>query len=305
MQNCDTLYKWEYYFSAKTVVLEKILIGITSKNRASILPASVNSGLALNYTSKEVAVFDDNSTDDTNKLPSVFPQVTWHFSKEEKGYVFARNMFLQNTDAKYFCSLDDDSWFLDTEQINNAVQYMNEHENVAVLAFDILSPDRKVTTTENIISETNNFIGCGHMMRVSSVKKVGYYIPNPGYYGGEEKDLCIRLIDHGFSIMRFPALKIWHEKSSIARNIIKQHRSGVCNDFVFMWRRTPLLYLIPSIFAKLYVHLLYPIRYKNKSLYGALFSGIKDFIKFLFIGKINRKPVSIKGLHKYLSFNKK
>lgn len=285
--------------------MEKILIGITSKNRASILPSSVNSAIALNYASKEVAVFDDNSTDDTYRLPTVFPQVAWHLSKEEKGYVFARNMFLESTDAEFYCSLDDDSWFQDSESIKDAVRFMNDHENVAVLAFDILSPDRKISTVPNIVTETNNFIGCGHMMRVSAVKKVGCYIPNPGYYGGEEKDLCIRLIDKGFSIMRFPSVKIWHEKSSISRNLKRQHRSGVCNDFVFMWRRTPLLYLVPSIFAKLYVHILYPIRYKNLSLYGAFFLGVYDFIKFLCSGKINRQAVTMKGLKKYLSFNKK
>ncbi len=285
--------------------MENILIGITSKNRASILPTSINSGLALNYASKQVVVFDDNSTDETILLTERFPQIKWYLSKEDKGYVYARNLFLQQIKADYYCSLDDDSWFLDTERINEAVQYMYANQNVAVLAFDILSPDRKVSTSNNQITETNNFIGCGHMLRVAAVNKIGNYIPNPGYYGGEEKDLCIRLIDEGYSIMRFPAVKIWHEKSNIARDIKKQHQSGVCNDFVFMWRRTPLLYLIPSIFAKLYVHFLYPIRYKNHSLYGAFFKGVFDFIRFLFSGKINRKPVSIKGLKKYLSFNRK
>ncbi len=238
----------------KNLKVEKVLIGITSKNRASILPTSINSGLALEYSSKEVAVFDDNSTDETSTLKSVYPNVKWFLSKEEKGYVYARNMFLQNTDADYYCSLDDDSWFMDSTSLNEAIYFMNNNKNIAVLAFDILSPDRNSVAANTIISETNNFIGCGHLLRVSAAKNVGYYIPNPGYYGGEEKDLSIRLIDQGYSIMRYPAVKIWHEKSSIARNIKKQHRSGVCNDFVFMWRRTPLLYLIPSIFAKLYVH---------------------------------------------------
>jgi GT2 family glycosyltransferase len=285
--------------------MNKVLIAITSKNRAGILPTSIESGLNQTYPNKEVAVFDDNSQDGTEKLVPKYPAVTWHLSKEDKGYVFARNMFLETTDAAYYCSLDDDSWFLNAGYLQQAVDYMNATPGVAVLAFNIFSPDTKngiFKSTE--IVEANNFIGCGHMLRVSAVNKVGNYAVNPGYYGGEEKDLCIRLIDKGYTIMRFPAIEIWHDKTSVARDLIKQHRSGVCNDFVFMWRRTPSIYLIPSFFMKIYVHLTFPIRYKNRKLYKPFAKGFFDFIAAVFRGKIKREPVTVKGLKKYLSFNK-
>jgi len=282
----------------------KVLIGITSKNRVSILPKAIDSAINQKYENKQVAVFDDNSTDTTYTLVEEYKNVKWYFSKEEKGYLFGRNMFLQTTDADYYCSLDDDSWFLDEEQLRNAVAYMDASPSVGALSFKILSKDlRREIKRGDMIVETNNFIGCGHLLRVSAVKSVGYYAVNPGFYGSEEKDLCIRLMDNGFSIVRYPAVEVWHDKTNIARDFPLQHRSGVCNDLVFMWRRTPGIYLIPSFFLKLYKHLSFSIRYKAVNLTTPCLKGFGDFFRALFSGKIKRDPVSVKGFKKYLSFN--
>ncbi len=282
----------------------KVLIGITSKNRVSILPKAIDSAINQKYENKQVAVFDDNSTDTTYTLVEEYKNVKWYFSKEEKGYLFGRNMFLQTTDADYYCSLDDDSWFLDEEQLRNAVAYMDASPSVGALSFKILSKDlRREIKRGDMIVETNNFIGCGHLLRVSAVKSVGYYAVNPGFYGSEEKDLCIRLMDNGFSIIRYPAVEVWHDKTNIARDFPLQHRSGVCNDLVFMWRRTPGIYLIPSFFLKLYKHLSFSIRYKAVNLTTPCLKGFGDFFRALFSGKIKRDPVSVKGFKKYLSFN--
>jgi GT2 family glycosyltransferase len=284
--------------------MSKVLIGITSRNRVKILPHAIEASLSQSYPNKEVAVYDDNSTDGTQALVEQYPQVSWHLSKEIKGYLFARNMFLENTDADYYCSLDDDSWFLNSEHLKNAVAYMDAFPNIGVLAFKILSPDpSKRKIMDDAIADSNNFIGCGHMVRVSAARAVGNYAVNPGFYGGEEKDLCIRLIDKGYSIKYFPSVVVWHDKTNVSRDLFGQHRSGVCNDLVFMWRRTPLLYLFPSIFVKLYRNLLFPYRYKNPKLLKPCLQGFADFFTFLFKGKVGRQPVTIKAFKKYLSFN--
>ena len=98
----------------------KVLIGITSKNRYSILPKAINSAIKQVYPNKEIAVYDDNSTDATKTLTTEYANVKWYFSDAEKGYLFGRNMFLKTTDAVYYCSLDDDSWFLNEKYLQHA-----------------------------------------------------------------------------------------------------------------------------------------------------------------------------------------
>lgn len=286
----------------------EVLIGITSKNRESLLSKTLQAASQQDFVSKRISVFDDASTDNTATLVTKFPQVDWHFSKEPKGYLFARNMFLQSTKAKYYCSFDDDSWFLRHSDLSVAINYLNQNDDIGALAFRILTPEstKEVLPPSNYREpfETNIFIGCGHILRIDAVKSVGYYTPNPGYYGGEEKDLCIRLMDAGYRIMFFPNVTVWHEKTSIARDQKKQHRSGVCNDLVFTYRRIPVILLVPVIIYKLFSHLKFSITYKKLNLVSACFKGFKDFVSFFMKGNLKRKPVSYNTYKKFNKFYK-
>lgn len=278
-------------------MLSKVLIGITSKNRVSILPKAIASAFEQTYPNKEIAVFDDCSTDGTKELAKTISDVSWHFPKDPKGYLFARNMFLETTDATYYVSLDDDSWFLNRHDLQKAVDYMDLNLTVAALAFTIYSPDDDVSLQKLDVqlkpSVTNNFIGCGHLVRVEYVRQVGCYTTNPGYYGGEEKDLCIKLMDVGFTIMTFPEVLVWHEKTNVARNLPKQHRSGVCNDLVFAYRRIPTVFLFPILGYKFFSHFRFSIQYNNIFLTKPCLMGFVDFFKYLISGNTNRKSVSI------------
>ncbi|SJZ98977.1 Glycosyltransferase, GT2 family [Sediminibacterium ginsengisoli] len=282
----------------------KILIGITSRNRCAVLPKAIESALSQTYGDKHVVIFDDASTDGTKLLKENFTAVEWILSGEQKGLMYARNLFLTLHDAVYFCSLDDDAWFLDANTLLDAVQYMDRNEDVAALAFDILSPDdHNRVQKENIITETNNYIGCGHLLRIRPVLEAGGYFTTPGYYGSEEKDLCIRLMNNGYKIMKSSGWQVWHDKTSISRNIKAQHESGVCNDLVFMWRRTPLLLLLPALFSKFYKHLAFSATYENEKLLLPCLNGMKRFFRFLFTFKTGRKAVSLSTFKKYIRLN--
>jgi GT2 family glycosyltransferase len=214
-------------------------------------------------------------------------------------------MFLTLTPNDIFCSLDDDSWFLKEDALSIAVKYMCDHADVGAIAFDILSPDDG--STEVMASfeavETNMYIGCGHLLRTDIVKKMGGYISNPGYYGGEEKDLCIRLMNAGFKIIKLRGLYVWHDKTSLARNQAKQHRSGVCNDLVFAYRRVPGWLLIPVLGYKLFSHLKFSIFYKQASLVIPCLCGFGDFFSFLFKSNKQRDAVSYSTYQKFRSLN--
>lgn len=270
-----------------------VLVGIVSKNRASILPKAIDSALSQTYPQVSVKVYDDNSSDDTWQLEKKYPNVGWEFSKENRGYVYARNKFMSETQADFFCSLDDDSWFIQSDSLTKAVDYLRKNPKAAAVAFDILSPDRPKEVSEGNPVEVNSFIGCGHVVRISQAREAGFYDPAPSFYGGEEKDLCIRLIDMGYKVMMLPGVHVWHDKTQTARNLKAQHRSGICNDLVFTWRRTPAVLLLPALASKLLKHIWFAIRFKNGYLLGACFQGFFDFFKVLIRGRLGRKPVSM------------
>lgn len=275
---------------------ENVLIGITSKNRAEILPKAIQSALNQNYANKSIAVFDDASTDSTPDLVKHFPDVKWHLSSITKGYLYARNFFLKENNVDFFASLDDDSWFMSPTTLSVAVEYMSRHKSVAVVAFDILTQDDPQIKDIQEPFEVGDFIGCGHVLRVSAVKEAGYYQKMPGFYGGEEKDLSLKLIDLGFTLVKLPGVHVWHDKTMTARDIGKQHRSGVCNDLVFFYRRSPWFLLAPGLTIKLLKHIRFGMGHK---LLGDAWLGIKDFLYLMITLKLDRMPVKYSSISKF------
>jgi len=275
----------------------KVLIGITTFNRADILARAIQSALDQDYADKEVAVFDDASTDNTSIMRERFPSVRWYRADTNQGYLAARNKLMSKTEADLYFSLDDDAWFLERDEVSLGVRLMKQRPEVAALAYDILTPDRPDAVSRSEPVHTHTFIGCGHMLRLAPVREVGYYTPNPGFYGSEEKDLCVRLLDCGHEIMLLPGVHVWHDKSSEARDLAAQHRSGVCNDFVFALRRCPLpmaLWLIPG---KVMSHLRFGI---NNGLLRPCLKGMAMFCAALPSVASTRKPVSSTAFHEYL-----
>jgi GT2 family glycosyltransferase len=280
------------------------LIGIVSKDRQHILPKALDSAIAQDYSPLSVAVFDDCSSDNTRLLEKNYPGVRWEFSTETRGYLFARNKFMQETDADYYCSLDDDSWFLEPGALKNAISFMSENPDVAVVGFDILSPDRPKGLPRTAPYEVANFIGCGHVLRLSAVKEVGFYDVNPFFYGSEEKDLCIKLMDRHYKIMLMPGVTVWHDKTNVARDEKKQNMSVVCNDLVFFYRRSPPLYLVPGLILKAINMIKFATFYRRGYLLTSTLKGISAFLGLMLRSRIYRKPVSGPTFQKYFAMRK-
>ena len=269
----------------------KVLIGITTRNRASLLHKAIQSALDQDYPDKEIAVFNDASTDETWKLSEKFPQVRWIHAERPQGYMPARNRLMMNTEADFYFSLDDDAWFVKGDEISLGIRLLTGHPRVGAVAYDILSADRPNPGRRTDPHPTHIFIGCGHLLRLSAVREAGYYTLSPGSYGSEEKDLCVRLLDRGHEVMFLPGAHVWHDKSPVARDLPAQHQSGVCNDLVFAFRRCPypmVLWLLP---AKMLSHLRFSITH-NLIIPGV--KGLAMFVRAIPSLGGSREPVSRK-----------
>ncbi len=267
----------------------KVLIGINTHNRADILTKSIQSALDQDYPHKEVAVFDDASTDSTPLLKTRFPSVSWDRSETTQGYLMARNKLMCETDAEFYFSLDDDAWFIKGDEISQGVALMNEVRETAALAYDILAPDRPEPVDRMKPLRTHLFIGCGHMLRISAVREVSYYTVNPGLYGAEESDLCVRLLDRGYEIFYLPGVHVWHEKSLRARKSDDQYSSAVCNDLAFALRRCPFPLILAGLPVKLLSHLRFAV---SHNFFRPYVTGLRMFSIALPAIVGARKPVS-------------
>jgi GT2 family glycosyltransferase len=278
-----------------------VLIGIVTCNRAELLTKAIESGLRQDYRPLRIAVIDDNSSDDMTGVVERFPMVAWTMWDAPRGYLEARNVLMSDAKAEYFLSLDDDAWFMGADEVSQAVEYLESHPRVAVVAFDILSPDLPDERSRLEARPTREFIGCGHMIRLSAVREVGLYTPNPGSYGGEEKDLSLRLQDQGLEIHKLPGVHVWHDKSPVARDMIAQHRSGVCNDLVFAVRRCPLPMLLWVLPYKILSHLRFAVR---RRLMRPCIAGMGLFFRNLAATWQSRKPVRASTFREFIHLSR-
>lgn len=257
-------------------------------NRAELLVRAIESALCQDYRNKEVAVYDDDSTDGTNLLKARFPQVTWHKEEPSTGYLAARNMFM-TSGAEFFVSLDDDAWFIKGDEVSLGVAFMRSRSDVAALAYDILTPEDPIARPRTNPRLAHLFVGCGHMLRLSAVRDVGVYPPSPGKYGAEESDLSIRLLDSKHEIFSLPGVHIWHEQTPIARNVRANYASQVCNDLAFACRRCPyptILWLLPG---KMLRHLGFAVK---RRLLAPFLRGVITFFRALPAIAKARRPVT-------------
>ena len=271
----------------------RVLVGISTFNRADILPKAIQSALAQSYPALKVGVVDDGSTDDTPAVAQRFPQVEWTRWNPNRGYVAARNHLMLGAEADYYVSLDDDAWFLRGDEIALAVDILDKDPAIAAVAYDILSPDRPEAAQRGPQVPTAIFIGCGHVLRLDVVRRLKGYVSFPGYYGGEEKDLCLRLLDAGYQVVRLPGVHVWHEKTQTARDLRAQHRSGVCNDLTIALRRTPLAALPLTMGWKLLRHFQFAVKARLLATY---WEAVRTFLVFLPAIWRSRQPVRLRTL---------
>jgi glycosyltransferase involved in cell wall biosynthesis len=267
----------------------RVLIGITTRNRGDILPKALNSAAEQDYTNKCTVVVDDASTDSTNGICDSYPDVQWIRYDFPRGYRENRNSMMQMPGVDYYVSLDDDAWFLRTDEISVAVSRMEADQKIGAIAFDILSPSEPGVKCRTNARETSNFIGCGHLLRISAVREAGWYEPSPGDYGGEERDLCIRLMDLGYRIDFLPGVHVWHDKAWDGRDWYPLHKSLVCNDLVMSTRRCPLPLCLGVVPYKIFSHLRFGFR-KREFLRAAV-AGIFSWFYHIPVALHSRRPV--------------
>lgn len=238
----------------------KVAIDIITRDRPDILPRAIESALGQDYPFKVVRVLDDASEVSLAGLADRFGNVHWERSGTRMGIPAARNRLMASSVVDLVVGLDDDAWFLEEDAISVAVRAMDADPRIGALAFDVLSQGRSVQHRRSGPRPWHAFQGCGHMLRMTALRDVGMYSLVPGWYGAEEKDLCLRLLDAGFEVALLPGVHVWHDKTDVAREEGEQHASGVCNDVIFVTRRAPapmLPWLLP---LKVLSHLWFSLR---------------------------------------------
>jgi glycosyltransferase involved in cell wall biosynthesis len=211
----------------------QISILISTKNRCEDLLFTLQKIKPLLNEKVKCVVYDDGSTDTTTeKIRNMFPDVQLKRNETSKGYLYCRNTMLNETQADYAISLDDDAHFLVDNPINLLVNYFEENPRCGLIAARILWTKNKVefSNSNEEVQTVKSFVGCGHVWRMKAWKTIPNY-PEWFEFYGEESFASLQLFKNKWEVHYLPSFLVQHR-------VDLKERAKNKAQFVFRLRRS-------------------------------------------------------------------
>jgi glycosyltransferase involved in cell wall biosynthesis len=217
-------------------------IVITTKNRKDELGRAIESCLRQDAPA-EVWIVDDGSDDGTaDFVRERYPSVRVCRSETSRGYIVQRNEAARLAAAEVIFSLDDDAEFSDPGIVAAVLKEFSDPRIVAV-AIPFIN-----VNSENVVRQrapeagevwiTNEYIGTAYAIRRRVFLEMGGY-RDFFFHQGEEGDLCIRLLNHGYVVRLGSSAPILHYESP-NRSFERMNVYGQRNLMLFAWYNVPL-----------------------------------------------------------------
>jgi glycosyltransferase involved in cell wall biosynthesis len=193
---------------------------ITTKNRKTDLVFTLTKiSYLLENPLVSCVVFDDGSTDGTYEyVKENFPAIQLQRNAVSKGYIFCRNKMLNETNADFAISLDDDAHFLTENPLEFIHSHFIENPNCGLQALRIfwgLEQPIKTTTTEKS-QQLQGFVGCAHVWRMEAWRAIPKY-PEWFVFYGEENFASFQLFKANWEIHYVPEVLVHHRVDVKAR----------------------------------------------------------------------------------------
>lgn len=234
----------------------RLAIGVTTRNRAASLNACLRSLHVLHDLPTEILVFDDCSSPAAiETIAADCPPVRVFRDESGPGHtVVGRNRLVREASASAVLLLDDDTRVLSRESIDQALAVLEGDPRVAAVAFAQAEADGRpwpphmqpsTMTTPCLVA---SFIGFAHLVRREAFLAIGGYREDFNYIG-EEKELCLRLLDAGYTTVYLPAARISHVCDPAGRDAARSLRLTVRNDCLSAVYNDPLprvLWTVPA-----------------------------------------------------------
>jgi len=187
--------------------------------RQEMLRKGIESALALAYQPIEILVADNSPSDEIYQwLQHAYPMVKTIKTFAPLPLPMVRNMLVASARGKYVVFHDDDSRFAESVGLCSAVKYLEQHPQVACLAFRQGNERGEWNPLFDgpAICSAYNYIACAVMFRRSDYFQAGGYFEQFPLYG-EEMILSLGFFGLGKEIHYYPYVQIIHEQVSQGR----------------------------------------------------------------------------------------
>ncbi len=274
-------------------------IGIATKNRWDDLKMTLEKVRDFGLGDLRILIFDDCSDRSCPfDAAALCPGAELTRFDSSRGYIVRRNEIAQAMDAKYYLSLDDDS-FPFAGSLEDAVAYAESLPDNFCLGFPIYTPLIDAHFDEPLDGKpclVRSFVGCSHLLDRQRFLDLGGYREEL-IHQGEENEIAVRAFQAGLACRRFPGFQITHMATNAGRSFYRMDFYGGRNRLLWNdWYVPPARKLLKqsSTFAsRLYY---FAATRRPGYLRGGL-AGLKDIARF----KGRRRPLDAAQYEKWLS----
>lgn len=290
--------------------MTKISILISTKNRCEDLLFTLWQTQHLLNDKVSCVVFDDGSTDATfEKVKAQFPMVVIQRNEVSKGYMYCRNKMLNETDADFAISLDDDAHFLTQNPLEIITNHFNSNPKCGLIAARIFwGKEIPVNTNSDEVSaNVKSYVGCGHIWRMKAWRDIPNY-PEWFEFYGEENVASLQLFKKNWEIHYVPELLVQHrvdmnERAKSTGNIAFRYRRAIRADWYTYFMFFPWNTIPRKMGYSIWMQFKNKIFKGNVKVAKPLFLAIWDLLVTMPKILTNRNPLTSEEYTNYLKLN--
>ena len=242
----------------------RVTVGVCTRDRhASVVRCLASLSPAAPLVARAVVV-DDGSADPVEarlhgraELAGAPPVTVLRQEPDASGLpglTAGRNRILRVAETPYVLFLDDDAFLLSGAAVRAAVAVLDADSSVAAVAFAQADAEGRRLDAQpspaRVPSQVQAFIGFAHLVRVDALRAAGGYRERLGV-NGEERELCLRLLDAGHRIVYLPDALVAHVADPGGRDLRRFLRIIVRNDCLGAMLNEPLPMALASVPVRL------------------------------------------------------
>jgi GT2 family glycosyltransferase len=280
----------------------RLSVVVLTHDRAPLLRRTLRSVLAQSFDSLEVVVIDNASVDGSDRMVrQEFPGVRL-IGLEENAGIRGRNVGFRAARAPFILSLDDDIELTEPGTLDRLLARFEAQRDLGALTLKICededtkqfaphhwwhAPPRAIAQDREFPTEHINEAAVA--FRADALARCGYYYERL-FWGGEEWDLVLGMMEDGFEVRYFP-VPVQHlaPRGSLNARADARHALLVRNRCWIAFRRLPLPAALGFAIPRLVLWAARSVRYGYLDQYAAGLAGLFRAIPELMR---ERKPIS-------------
>jgi GT2 family glycosyltransferase len=231
-----------------------ITVGIVTRNRPESLARCLASLSILGDRLVDAIVVDDAGTVPLDAAMACAPAGRARLIRQEgnRGPIAARNTIMREARTETVLLLDDDAALLPGGNLDAALRVFEAHPRIGSVACAMAEVDGSAWHASmqpapvEYTCYVTAYIGFAHLVRRSVFLGLGGY-REAFYFYGEEKDLCLRMLDAGFDVVYTPQARVIHTPDPSGRNRARYVRYAIRNDCLFALYNEPWPMAIVSV----------------------------------------------------------